>query len=111
MIVFACPVYWFTITAQLKLFMDRLYGLWVEKTHCLRGKTFAALLVFGDADPYLSGAVNAIHTFEDVARYLGARFAGVAYGSANDIGEADRNPELCDKAKSFGKALMRPAER
>jgi multimeric flavodoxin WrbA len=108
-IVIASPIYWFTMTAQTKLFMDRLYGLWLERTHAFRGKTFAAVMVYGDADPYISGAVNAIRTIEDACRYCGARLAGIVYGTANDIGDAAKNPELQQKARMLGKLLLSPA--
>ena len=61
-IVIASPIYWFTMTAQTKLFMDRLYGLWLERTNALRGKAFASIMVYGDSDPYISVAINAMHT-------------------------------------------------
>jgi multimeric flavodoxin WrbA len=110
-IVFASPIYWFTVSAQMKLFIDRLYGLWLEKNHSLENKEIAALLVYGDADPYISGAVNAIRMFEDACRYCKAKFVGVAYGTANDIGDALKSVELCDKAKALGRALLQPAGR
>jgi multimeric flavodoxin WrbA len=110
-IVFASPIYWFSVTAQTKLFIDRLYGLWLEKTRVFEGKTVAALLVYGDEDPYSSGAVNAIRMIEDAARYCKAHVAGVVYGTANDIGDAQKSPELCNKAKALGRVLLQPAKR
>jgi multimeric flavodoxin WrbA len=107
-IVFASPIYWFSVTAQAKLFIDRLYGLWLERTRALRGKTFAAVMVYGDPDPYISGAVNAIHLIEDACRYCGARLAGIVYGTANDIGDAEKSPELQRKARMLGKTLLKP---
>lgn len=108
-VVIASPIYWFSVTAQTKLFMDRLYGLWLERTHAFRGKTFAAIMVYGDADPYISGTINAIHMIEDACRYCGARLAGIAYGTAGDIGDAEKNPELQLKARMLGRALLQPA--
>lgn len=105
-IIFANPVYWFTMPAQTKLYMDRLYGLWLEKTNALEGKTIAAMTVYGDADPYASGAVNFIHSIEDACKYCGARFAGVVYGTANDIGDAEKDPELTEKAVKLGRELF-----
>ncbi len=105
-IIFASPIYWFNMTAQTKLFMDRLYGLWLERTRAFEGKTFAVLTVYGDEDPYASGAVNFIHIVEDASRYCKARFAGAVYGTANDIGDAQDNSALCEKAFELGKALF-----
>lgn len=105
-IVFASPVYWFSMTAQLKLFMDRLYGLWLEKTNALEGKAIAAIMVYGDVDPYASGAVNFIHTIEDACKYCGAELKGVVYGTAGDIGDAEKDTELCEKAFELGRKLL-----
>lgn len=105
-IIFASPIYWFNMTAQTKLFMDRLYGLWLERTHAFEGKTIAAITVYGDEDPYIAGAVNFIHIIEDACRYCKAKFSGVVYGTANDIGDAKKNPALCEKAFELGKSLF-----
>lgn len=105
-IVFANPIYWFSFPAQTKLFLDRLYGLWNEKTHVLGGKTFALISVYGDEDPYIAGAVNAFHMFGDICRYCNARLAGIVYGTANDIGDAEKDGELTKKAFMLGKALL-----
>jgi multimeric flavodoxin WrbA len=105
-IVLASPIYWFTIAAQLKLFMDRLYGLWLEKTHVFESKRIAGILVYGDVDPFISGAVNAIRMIEDACKYCKAQLAGIVYGTANGIGDAEENNELCEKAKNLGRALL-----
>lgn len=105
-IVFACPIYWFSVSAQMKLFMDRLYGLWLERTKAFEGKRLAVMLVYGDADEVTSGAVNAIHMFEDTAKYCKAQLVGVVHGTAGDIGDAKKDQELCKKAKELGKALL-----
>ena len=105
-IIIASPVYWFTMTAQTKLFIDRLYGLWLEKTKAFMGKSIAAVLVYGDADPYISGAINAIRTIEDICKYCGAKLAGIVYGTANDIGDAEKNTGLTQKTRMLGRVLL-----
>jgi multimeric flavodoxin WrbA len=105
-LVLASPIYWFSITAQMKLFMDRLYGLWLEKTHSLQNKTFAGILVYGDPDPYISGAVNAIRMIEDTSKYCKGTMAGIVYGTANDIGDAQKNEELSRKTVMLGQTLL-----
>ena len=70
-IVIASPIYWFTISAQTKLFIDRWYALESAQGNALKGKQFGILLTYGDTDPYSSGAINAIRTFQDMMRYLG----------------------------------------
>ena len=104
-IVLASPIYWFTYTAQLKLCIDRLYGLWNVKPDFFRGKPAGVILVYGDTDPYTSGGINAIHTFETMFRFLQAPIAGFVYGSLSDVGDAEKNPALLEQAEQLGQRL------
>jgi multimeric flavodoxin WrbA len=104
-LVIASPIYWFTVSAQTKLFMDRCYGLIGENGWSLRGKEIGIILTYGDSDPYNSGAVNAIRTFQDAFRYVGAKIAGLVYGSASDPGEIRRNETVMREAYELGKRL------
>ena len=70
-IVIASPIYWFTVSAQTKLFMDRWYALGGADGYALAGKKFWVVLAYADADPFSSGAVNALRTFQDAFNYLG----------------------------------------
>ena len=105
-LVLASPIYWFTVTAQMKLFLDRLYGLAVEETDSLKDKPIGILLAYGDIDPYTSGAINAIRTLEDTFRYTKSKIMGIVYGTANNIGDAEKNKELSEKAFNLGKMLV-----
>ncbi len=104
-IVYATPIYWFTVSAQLKLFMDRCYALATPEVNFLEGKRMAVALAYGDTDPFTSGCVNALRTFQDSFRYLDADFVGSVYGSASDAGEITENAEAMKKAFELGKAL------
>lgn len=118
-IVYATPIYWFTVSGQLKLFMDRCYAL----THAgtitedeggeavsgmetdLGGKKFGVVLTYGDVDPFVSGAVNALRTFQDMARFLGSEIVGFVYGSALAPGEVTGNSTLMQQAYDLGRNL------
>jgi multimeric flavodoxin WrbA len=104
-IVIASPIYFFTISAQTKLCIDRWYAFESEAGNPLRGKQLAIVLVYGDTDLYTSGGINAIHTFESLARYIGLDIAGMVYGTANQFGDAEKQPELMSKAFQLGEAL------
>jgi multimeric flavodoxin WrbA len=105
-ILLATPVYWFSVTAQLKLFMDRWYGLNSEKTKALAGKKVGIILTYGDTDPYSSGGINAIRTLEDAFKYVKSKVVGIVYGSANDIGDAEKDAGLVARAARLGKLLL-----
>ncbi len=104
-ILIASPIYWFTFSAQTKLFIDRWYGLESPQGSPLRGKQFGLLLTYGDSDPYSSGAINAIRTFQDMLRYLEANLGGLVYATAMDVGDVQKQPGLMDRAYQLGEKL------
>jgi multimeric flavodoxin WrbA len=104
-IVIASPIYYFTITAQIKTFIDRWYALESDHGSALRGKELAIALVYGETDVYTSGGINAIHTFESIARYIGLKISGMVYGTAEHPGDVEKQPELITKAYQLGETL------
>jgi len=71
----------------------------------LAGKKFGILLSYGDADPFASGAVNALRTFQDALHYIGAEMAGMVYGSASKAGEIRKNEAVMQEAFALGKKI------
>jgi multimeric flavodoxin WrbA len=104
-ILLASPVYWFTFSAQLKLCMDRWYAFHANQWQELSHKPFGVILTYGDTDLYTSGGINAIHTFETMARFLHGRIVGIVHGSLNEAGEAETHPELLEQAYRLGQTL------
>ena len=51
-----------------------------------------------------SGGINAIHAFQDMCRYLRANLIGIVHGTASDVGDAQKQPELMERAYQLGKA-------
>ncbi|MDY7035778.1 MAG: flavodoxin family protein [Thermodesulfobacteriota bacterium] len=103
--IIASPVYWFNMSAQTKLFMDRCFALTAYKKDAFLGKRIAIAMSYGDTDPFISGCVNALRSFQDIFRYVGARIVGMVYGSALDAGEIKSNVSLMQKAEELGKNL------
>jgi multimeric flavodoxin WrbA len=104
-IVIASPVYWFTVSAQTKIFMDRCYALVDDEGYLLRGKQIGIVMTYGDSDPFDSGAVNAFRTFQDAYRYVGAEIVGYVYGSADAAGDIKENAALMTQAYELGRRL------
>jgi multimeric flavodoxin WrbA len=100
-IVFASPIYWFHYSAQLKLFIDRLYALHLEGGHALQEKKFAAIFVYGDEDHTQSGAPNAIGSYKAFVKYLQGIDQGIVSGTAWRIGDASKNQALLADVKSL----------
>ena len=103
--VIASPVYWFTMSAQTKLFLDRCFALLAYKKNAFTGKRIAIAMSYGDTDPFTSGCINALRTFQDAFRYAGARLVGMVYGSAEKPGEILSNQTLMRQAEALGKKL------
>lgn len=104
-ILVASPVYWFTFSAQLKLCIDRWYGFQANRWKEVNHKQFGVILTYGDSDLYTSGAINAIHTFETMCRFLESRIVGIVHGSLMDVGDAEKHPELLQQAFDLGRLL------
>ncbi len=110
-IVIASPVYWFSLSAQAKLCIDRWYALEGSGGSALAGKQFGLVLTYGDSDPYSSGAINALRAFQDMCRYLKADVADISnvgniiYGAASAPGEIESQPELLERAFQLGLRL------
>ncbi len=106
-LVLASPIYWFTMSAQMKLFIDRglsaLYG--PPGPYPFKGKKIGIVLSYGDPDPFLSGAVNALRTFQDTFKHVGAEIVGFEYGSAWKAGEIGEQTALLKKAYQLGQKL------
>jgi multimeric flavodoxin WrbA len=104
-LLIASPVYWFTMSGQAKLFMDRLYAFGAEGYKPLKGKRIGIILTYGDTDPFSSGAVNALRSFQDAFAYVGAPIKGMVYGSADKPGEVRANAGLLKEAYALGRKL------
>jgi multimeric flavodoxin WrbA len=104
-LVIASPVYWFTVSAQTKLLMDRCYAMKDEGGYMLRGKKIGVVMVYGDSDPFNSGAVNAFRTFQDAYAYVGAEMVGIVHGSAGDPGEIRKDERVMGEAYELGRRL------
>jgi len=93
------------MSAQAKLFMDRCFALTAYKKNAFFGKRVAIAMSYGDADPFASGCINALRTFQDAFRYVGAKIVGMIYGSANEAGEIASNVALMKSAGELGEKL------
>ncbi len=107
--VIASPVYWFTMSAQAKLFMDRCFAFpaYTNKTleYAFADKRIGIAMSYGDTDSFNSGCVNALRTFQDAFNFVGAKIIGMVYGSADAPGEIKSNAELMERAEILGKKL------
>ena len=104
--VIASPVFWFTMTAQTKLWMDRCLAFPAYAKAAFSGKKIAIAMSYGGEDPFDSGCVNALRTFQDAYGYVGARIIGIVYGSGMKVGEIKSNEALMKTAEELGRRLV-----
>ena len=77
LVVLASPIYWWSVSAQLKLFIDRLYGLNPEENpQYFRDKKIILVLTYEDEDPN-SGAELTIKMFKEICDYTEMSIVGV----------------------------------
>ena len=104
--VIASPVYWFTMSAQTKIFLDRCFALPAYQNDPFKGKRIAIAMTYGGEDPFDSGCVNALRSFQDAFGYLEAKLVGMVYGSAMDAGKIKLNEKVMQEAFDLGKKLV-----
>jgi multimeric flavodoxin WrbA len=104
--VIASPVYWFTMSAQTKILLDRCFALPAYQKEPFIGRRIAVAMTYGGEDPFDSGCVNALRAFQDAFAYIQARLVGMVYGSAMDAGQIRSNEKVMQEAFDLGKKLV-----
>lgn len=104
--VIASPVYWFTMSAQTKIWMDRCFAFPAYAEDPFSGKRIAIAMSYGGEDPFDSGCVNALRTFQDAYAYVGSKIVGFVYGSAMKAGDIKKNKAVLEAAEELGKKLV-----
>jgi multimeric flavodoxin WrbA len=100
-LVFATPIYWWHMTAQLKAFLDRMYALDFETG--FPDKKFVLLMTYDGADPN-SGAQLLQETMEEIMDYLKIEIV-CTYGVCTGKTQVRDNPEALSKAYEYGSRL------
>jgi len=99
-IVLASPVYFFSVSAQLKLAIDRIFALLSDKPPI---KQAALLLTCGDEETIV--ADGAVVMFNGICSYMKWEEAGVIIATGlHNINEIDGREEL-EKAAALGKEI------
>lgn len=98
MVVFATPIYWFDISAQLKLAIDRMYAF----GGCGFNFSKVALLLDSGAEGVYDAAIAA---YKAMSTYLKWENMGIiTIGGMNDRGDMANNPKLAE-VRALGESL------
>ncbi|MBT4818790.1 MAG: flavodoxin family protein, partial [Lentisphaerae bacterium] len=107
-LVFASPIYFAAVNAQMKLFLDRLFAVFGGGDFlALEGKRMGVVLTYGADDPFESGAVNALRMFQDAAFFLKMDLRGWVHAACMDPGDVESNSSALDAAFALGEKLAR----
>ncbi len=102
-VVWATPMYWGYMTAQMKIALDRMEALAMDPEKYWVDKEFVAILT------YRHHYQSTIGFFERVQDYFRFKFTSLQYCSKNEAGPADfhvsSNKEKLDEAFILGERL------
>ena len=99
-VVWATPMYWGYMTAQMKIVLDRMEALAMDVQKYWLDKEFVAILT------YRHHYQSTIGFFERVQTYFRFKFSSVLYCSKNETGPEDfhvsTSPEKLEEANNLG---------
>lgn len=95
--VFCSPIYWYSLSAQLKAFFDRTFCYYAasypESARVIERMSRKRLaLVLSGEETYPGASLGITHQLQEFARYTHSEFVGVVRGVANSRGEVARDP-------------------
>ena len=93
MIVFASPIYYFDMTAQLSAAIQRVYAIGKPT------KATKAALLLSSASP--NPFEGAIATYKTMIGYMGLENAGIITAAGEENGSEAKLKEICDFAKAL----------
>ncbi|MFI1027580.1 flavodoxin family protein [Streptomyces sp. NPDC020951] len=102
-IVIASPLYWYSVSAQTKRYLDhwsgwlRTPGLDFKAT--LAGRTLWGVTVLADDQPLVADPL--VGTLNNSAAYLKMRFGGVLLGNGSKPDDVLKDTEALTRAKTF----------
>ncbi|MEU0193135.1 NAD(P)H-dependent oxidoreductase [Streptomyces afghaniensis] len=102
-IVIASPLYWYSVSAHTKRYLDywsgwlRTPGLDFKAT--MAGRTLWGVTALADTQPEVADPL--VGTLNNSAAYLGMRFGGVLLGNGSKPGDVLNDTDALTRAKTF----------
>ena len=113
-LLWATPIYMWSPTSQMKLFLDRLFPLGdYQKTlwRCaLNGKPVGIIIVYAEHDPLNSGVYQTRDILKVVAEASGGRVDFAIHSTVGAKGKTRENAELVQQVRKAAKNLYGSAE-
>ncbi len=107
MIVIGTPVYFWSMSAQMKAFVDRWYALDLDPIRPrLAGKRFGLVVCYADSARETASGV--VYAFKSAAAYFDMRFYEPVLVTAGDRNDAAGNPQALQAAFALGQEIAKP---
>lgn len=100
-LVFATPIYWWSMPSQLKALIDRFYAL---KPKERKGKKVYLLMTYGGALPN-SGPELVERTFRDISDYIGCDLVKVYGVCTDEYMPVEQNIEALKEVYEIGRNI------
>lgn len=100
MIIFATPIYWWNISAQLKSFIDRIYALDVEQGY-FTNKKVSLLMTYGGNLPNKGPEIVRI-SFEEICKYTDMNLIDVYGVCTDEYLQVTENPKALQDVYDMG---------
>ena len=102
-IIWATPIYMWSPTAQMKVYLDRLFPLGdYQKTRwrcALSGKPVGIIIVYAEPDPLDSGVFQTRDILKVVAEASGGQTAFVIHSTVGEKRQTRQNAELIQRVR------------
>ncbi|MEU7467092.1 NAD(P)H-dependent oxidoreductase [Streptomyces sp. NPDC044984] len=102
-VVIASPLYWYSVSAQTKRYLDHWSG-WLRTPGldfkaAMAGRTLWGVTALAHEEPEVADPL--VGTLNNSAAYLGMRFGGVLLGNGSKPGDVLKDAEALARAKTF----------
>jgi len=112
-IIHSSPVYFWTMTAQMKAYLDRLCVFfdaewrWQKVYYPkMRGKRIGLITVCGDTNVHTADPI--VHSFKSTVDMTKMQWLGAVMASASDKGDIVKNEAVIQQAFELGKKAVTP---